>query len=124
MINSRVKIDYFDQNESFAQFLPRTGTVIKRLTDEYKNDNWFLIKLDEPFDYQWKTGENFQFKLINIDKFLIRSRIKNEEINSQDGTSVFMMFIPDESKLSDMPIKINDYVQVAWGYVKILDKEE
>jgi hypothetical protein len=95
MIGSKIKIEYFDQNESFKEFLPRTGEVIQQLTDEYDNKNWFLVKLDAPFEYQLKTGDYFQFKLIKCKKLLIRSRIKDEEIDSSGGTSVFILLIPD-----------------------------
>jgi hypothetical protein len=121
MINTRVIIDYDDQNEDFSKFLPRKGKIIQQLTDEYANDDWFLVELDEPFEYQLRTDDNFQFKLIKCDKFLIRSRWKNHEINSKEGTSIFILLIPDESKLFNVPMKINSFVQIAWGFVKGVD---
>lgn len=121
MINSKVKIDYFDQNESFAQFLPRIGQITRQLVDEYGNTNWFLVKLDKPFEYQLKTGDNFKFELINCNNLLIRSRWKNQEINKDEDTSVFIMLIHKETKLLTLPIKINDYIHVAWGSAKIIN---
>ena len=118
MVGLKIKIDYYDQNEDFAKFLPRSGQIMQQLTDEYGNNDWFLVELDEAFDYQLKTGENFQFKLINCDKFLIRSRWRDQQINSKDGTSIFIMLIPDEKKLANVPIRISDYVHIAWGYAK------
>lgn len=120
MTNLKINIGYQDQNESFAKFLPRNGQIIQQLTDEYGNSDWFLVKLDESFEYQLKTGDNSQFKLISCDKFLIRSRWKNQRVDSQEGTSVFIMLIPDELKLMNTPIRIDDYVHIAWGYAKLI----
>lgn len=120
MINLRIKVDYDDQNESFAKFLPRNGQIIQRLTDEYGNSDWLLVKLDEFFEYQLKTGDNFQFRLIKCDQFLIRSRWKNQRVDSEEGTSVFIMLIPNEEKLLNIPIRIDDYVHIAWGYAKLI----
>ena len=119
-MNLKIRIDYDDQNESFAKFLPRNSQIIQQLTDEYGNNDWFLVKLDEPFEYQLKIGDNFQFRLINCDKFLIRSRWKNQRVDSEEGTSVFIMLIPDELKLLNIPIRMDDYVHIAWGYVKLI----
>lgn len=116
MINLKLKIYYYDQNESFSKFLPRNGQIIQQLTDEYGNNDWFLFKLDIPFEYQFQIGGNFQFQLVNCDKFLIRSRWKNQAIDSEEGTSVFIMLVPDDSKLQNTPIKIDDYIHIAWGY--------
>lgn len=114
----RIRINYDDQNEDFAKFLPRDGEIIQQLKDEYGHDDWFLVKLDESFEYQLKIEDALQFRLIKCDKFLIRSRWKGHKIDAEQGTSVFILLIPDESKLSKDPIKINDFVFIAWGYAK------
>ncbi len=44
----RLLIEYFDQNEAFAQFLPRTGTVRRELRSANGGGPWFLVDLDEP----------------------------------------------------------------------------
>lgn len=119
MVNSKIAIEYYDQNEEFAKFLPRKGQIVQQLADEYGNNDWFLVKLDEPFEYQLKLGEPFQFKLINCNKILVRSRWKNQKITAE-GASVFIMLIPDDSKLNNCPIQIDDYVQIAWGYAKLI----
>lgn len=124
MINSIIRIEYFDQNEEFSRFLPRTGKIIQQLIDEHGHSNWFLVKLDSPFEYQLKAGDNFQFRLINCDKLLIRSRWKDQEINLQKKTSVFIMLIPDEKNLLTVPIKINEYIHIAWGKAMIEKKQE
>ncbi|MFA5340033.1 MAG: hypothetical protein WC317_07815 [Candidatus Omnitrophota bacterium] len=120
MIDKKIKIEYYDQNEDFAKYLPKTGVIAKQLIDEYRNNDWFLVKIDEPFEYQLKIGENYQYKLIECKNMLIRSRIKNEDIDSPNGTSVFIMLIPDESKLSNNPIKIKDFIHIALGSAKII----
>jgi len=120
MIDKKIKIEYYDQNEDFAKYLPKTGVIAKQLIDEYGNNNWFLVKIDEPFEYQLKVSENHQYKLIECKNMLIRSRIKNEDIDLPKGTSVFIMLIPDESKLSNNPIITKDFIHIAWGSAKII----
>ena len=46
----RLRIEYFDQNESFAPFLPRAGRVVAELSSTDGATDWFLLKLDEPFE--------------------------------------------------------------------------
>jgi len=52
MIGKRVVIEYSDENEAFATMLPRRGSIIRRFTSLNGVDDWFEVKLDEPFDYQ------------------------------------------------------------------------
>jgi hypothetical protein len=58
--------------------------------------------------------------LINCDKFIIRSRWKNQRVDSGEGTSVFIMLIPVELKLLNIPLRIDDFVHIAWGHAKLI----
>ena len=67
-------VEYFDQNESFAQFLPRVGQVIGDFSDTAGNSGWYLLKSNQPFDYQIKVGDPYPFRGTSITHFLVRSR--------------------------------------------------
>ena len=52
LIGSDLKVGYADQNESFAAYLPRTGTVVRQITLEDWGGDWLVLQLHEPFEYQ------------------------------------------------------------------------
>jgi hypothetical protein len=52
----RVRIEYFDQNESFREVLPKSGTIVGRFGEASGTQDWALVRLDEPFDWQLKVG--------------------------------------------------------------------
>jgi len=115
IIGSRAKIDYHDQNETLASLLPRRGTVVQQLRAEDGVDDWFLIKLDIPFDYPIKSPDGFSFTYLHCENILVRSRWKGHQIGDHKPTSVFILLIPDEKQLLNEPINIEKFYQVAWG---------
>jgi len=114
-IDSRVKIEYADQNESFASLLPRRGTVVRQFQAEQGVDDWFLVKLDIPFDYQIKNPDGLSFTMLHCENLLVRSRWKRHQIGSNKPTSVFILLVPDENLLQNEPIKVEKFYHVAWG---------
>jgi hypothetical protein len=54
-IGSRVNIEYF------ASILLRTGLIIQRQITIHGINNWFVVELVDPFEYQLKAREPFQF---------------------------------------------------------------
>ena len=70
---TRVRLEYFDQNESFAPCLPREGAILKRVATS-NVDDWYLVELDQPIEYQIKIGDPYKYKLVETSHLLIRSR--------------------------------------------------
>ena len=114
-MTKRFRVEYADQNEAFAPFLPRSGALVRQCVDIHGNRDWCLLKLDEAFDYQLKVGEPFQFRLVRVNHFLIRSRWAGYAVEAAKPTSVFILLV-DESqvKVSD-PFDPAIYVHAAWG---------
>jgi hypothetical protein len=108
IVGKRILLDYDDHNENYSAFLPRTGVIEKRLSSE-NVDNWFLLKLDEPFTYMG----------VHNKKLLIRSRWLETEIGDQDHVSVFIVQIPDTSVINGDKVTINHENHVAWGSVSL-----
>lgn len=52
----RVRIEYADQNDSSKQMLPRRGTIVGYLREVHSQRPLTLVKLDEPFEWQKKSG--------------------------------------------------------------------
>ena len=96
LIGTRVRIEYFDHSEHMASILPRQGNIIRQLQAENNVNDWFLVELDEPFEYQIKVAEPFTFRILNCDRILIRSRWKGKRIGDKKPTSVFILLIIDE----------------------------
>ena len=101
---TRVRIEYFDQNEAFAPNLPRTGRVTRKTRSEHV-DNWHLVELDKPVAF-----ENLETTWL-----LIRSRWQGHEIGEAEPTSVFLLLVkPSQLPLAE-PIQPDEYLHVAWG---------
>ncbi len=69
----RLRLTYFDQNEAFAEILPRDGTV-ERSVGAKGGAAWAVFFLDRPVDYEGRTYSHF----------LLRSRWQGQTIG--DGT--------------------------------------
>ena len=115
IVGTRVRLDYFDQNEDFAPLLPRSGTISRQLTSRDGADDWFLVNLDDPFEYQIKVGEGYQYSLLKCDKLLVRSRWADYEVGGKEETSVFILLVPDDFLIEKEPIDIDKFHHVAWG---------
>lgn len=114
-VTRRVRIEYADQNDEFASMLPRSGVLAGAYRDIQGNSDWYLLSLDEPFDYQMKVGEPFQFRLVRVDHFLIRSRWADHPIGAAEPTSVFILLVDDSQ--ASVPDSFDPalYVHIAWG---------
>ena len=90
-------VEYSDQNESFARFLPRVGQVVRDFSDNVGNGGWYLLELNQPFDYQVKVGDPFQFRGTTITHFLIRSRWQGHALGGSEPVSVFVLLVENGS---------------------------
>ena len=115
MGSTRVVVDYSDQNESLAQFLPRTGRVMRDLDDTAGNTGWCLLELDQRFEYQIKICEPYQFRGTTITHFLIRSRWQGHAIGDPEAVSVFVLLVENGSVPTQGPIDVKRYFHAAWG---------
>lgn len=115
IIGTRLKIEYFDHNDRFGLILPRYGTIIQQLQAEHGIKDWFLFKLDEPFDYQINIENSSFFEQLYCDQFLIRSRWKDHLIGDIEPTSVFILLIRNKELLMKEPIQVEKFYHVAWG---------
>lgn len=111
----RLRIEYYDQNESFATLLPRLGSVSATYFDANGGGPWLLLDLDEPLQYQLKVGEPFQYLVMKVDAFLIRSRWQGREVGDSEGVSVFILLVEEGSHPTSSVIDPKAYIHVAWG---------
>jgi len=112
-------VEYSDQNESFAHFLPRPGQVIGNFTDTVGNSGWHLLELNQPFDYQIKVGDPFQFRETTITHFLIRSRWQGHAPGGPEPVSVFVLLVEKGSVPTDGPVEVKHYIDAAWGMCRV-----
>lgn len=113
-IGVRVKIEYFDHNEGFASLLPRSGVIARKIQSKGVDD-WFIIRLDEPFDYQIRNSDLSSLLLLHCENILIRSRWQGHQIGDGEPTSVFILLIQDEADLQSEPVNVEQFYHVAWG---------
>ncbi len=105
----RVKLEYGDQNNEFESIFPREGKILTRHKTE-SVDDWYLVDLDKPFQYEGK--ENSQI--------LIRSRWQGKKISRLGVTSVFVLLINNQQDVSQQQINIDNFNHVAWADAKII----
>jgi hypothetical protein len=117
MIGQELTVEYFDQNESFKSLLPRSGCIVREVSLEDWGAGWYLLELDEPFDYQHKVAEPYVFKEMRISHLLIKSRWEGFEIGGAEPTSVFVLLVPDIAALEKGNISSKDFIHVCWGMV-------
>jgi len=114
MIGHRVRIEYHDQNDSFAKLLPIEGTVSRRCSTMNGIDDWYLVDLDRPIAYQEQIGAHFQFRLTNAARVLIRSRWQDVPIALGAAPSVFLRLVPEGRAVSLDSIDVESYPFVCW----------
>ena len=111
----RVKVEYSDQNEPFAAYLPRVGQAVRSLVCDDGTLGWFLFELDEPFEYELRMAEALLFPKGLVTHFLLRSRWKGYELGAAEPTSVFILLVEKGALPLKESVHIKDYVHIAWG---------
>ena len=106
-------------SSSFAAFLPRAGTAVRQIALEDWGDDWLVIQLHEPFEYQLGSLDT-GFRAVQIERFLVRSRWAGHPIGSQP-TSVFLLL--DTSQLLDTnkTFRSADFLHVTWASISRLE---
>ncbi|SRR5579862_1040908 len=114
-IGLRLQVDYSDQNESFKNYLPRSGSITRQVNIQDWVGDWFVLVLDEPFEYQIKTDRPFNFKVAEIDHFLIRSRFYGQPISSLEQNHLDILLDPNNCIGSREQLFSGDFIQACWG---------
>lgn len=105
MIGTKVWLEYFDHNSYFEEvFKPQYGTIREQFSGGEGRDDWYLVKLDQPFGY----------KQYDIDHLVISSRWQGEHVGQSIPTSVFVVLAPDPEKLTE-PFEVDRKLYIAWG---------
>ena len=109
LVGRRIRLSYYDHNVRFEAILPRLGKVVSRHRTA-NVDDWFLLRLDEPFDY----GGNEHSHV------LIRSKWVGAVIGRENQVAVFILLIPDMALLDQEEIEVERFDHVAWGFVDVI----
>ena len=103
-VGARLRIEYLDQNEAFAESLPTSG-VVRRMLKTSDSSAWYLLDLDDPVEYIGNTYE----------RIVVRSRWAGHELGETEPTSVFIALIRDSSLLDKDPTPVDNLELIAWG---------
>jgi hypothetical protein len=106
----RLRIEYFDHNESFSASLPCEGVVEDKLQFTDSQGPWFLVKLDESLSYQ---GTNYS-------SVLLMSRWEGMPIGGEEPTSVFVLLVPQGVTPSPAH-SYREFPHVAWAMAVTLN---
>ena len=115
LIGSDLTVGYADQNESFAAYLPRTGTVVRQITLEDWGCDWLVLQLHEPFEYQLGSLDT-GFRATTVTHFLVRSRWAGHALGAQQ-TSVFLLLDADHVLDTKQQVRSTDFIHACWGMV-------
>jgi len=111
---TRIRLEYYDQNDGFAPCLPRTGIVAGRFASS-GGEEWHLIRLEEPIVYPVPIGKLFGTGRIETSHLLLRSRWVRHDIGEDEKTSVFILLVEPSQLPLTSPLRIDEYRHVAWG---------
>jgi hypothetical protein len=115
LANTRVTIEYADQNESFAPMLPVSGRLLRPLFAANDSRPWWIVVLDRSIEYQLKVGEPYQFRLVQSGELIIGTREQKRAIGDREPTAVHILLplSADSTKGSDL--RVPEFYKVAWG---------
>jgi hypothetical protein len=112
---NRVNIEYFDQNESFARLLPRTGVIVRKVKSTEDSSEWTHVRLDEPFDFQISPPLQIPVKVLHCTSLLIKPRWTGQNFGEDSKVHVFIRLVSDESQIKSDTIGVASLHNVAWG---------
>jgi len=110
----RVRIEYLDQNESFARYLPLSGRATRTLL-ESDGRRWWVVELDQSFGYQHLVKAPFQFRQIQVSEIVIGNRWQGHEVGESEPTSVHILLPLVDSATAGNTLRPDDFQAVAWG---------
>lgn len=121
-VGTRVRLEYFDHNESFAPLLPVEGTVTRRCRSTAGMDDWYLVELAHPIDYQHRIGPHFQFERVVASRVLVRSRWADEPLGPDSEPSVFLLLVREAQAIGDDPLVVDDFIHACWARCRPLSE--
>ncbi|HST12979.1 MAG TPA: hypothetical protein VLL05_21550 [Terriglobales bacterium] len=93
-------LQYFDQNDAFANLLPRAGTIEKTILSQ-DGSEWVLFRLEAPFSYE---GSRYEY-------LLLKSRWHDLKIGAEEPTSVFILVVASSEQVKD-GFNVHEFPQV------------
>ena len=107
----RLRVEYFDQNESFAAQLPREGVVVAQPKSGDSDLSWYLVRLDAPVTYEHAVYTHV----------LLASRWDGHPLVGPEPTSVFILLVPPPHTSVVDGFSHKRYLHVAWGMSSVVD---
>jgi hypothetical protein len=115
LIGTELTVGYADQNESFASYLPRTGSVVRQITLDDWGADWLVLRLHEPFNYQLGSLDA-GLRVAHITHFVVRSRWHGHPIGARQ-TSVFLLLDADCALEKEQDYCSADFIHICWGII-------
>jgi len=106
----RLRMEYFDQNESVAKQLPREGLVVATPKSCDSPLLWHLVQLDAPVVY-----EQVEHTLL-----LLAARWERYPIGGTERASVFTLLVPSSSSTVTNGFSHEHFPHIAWGMCHVV----
>lgn len=109
IIGRRLRIEEYGCDDSFADLLPCDGVIERRIEASNGVKDWYLMKLDEPFNYDGRLHTHI----------LVRSRRDNATLGEPGEISAFVLLITDLAALDERPIQVSRFLNVGYVIARI-----
>lgn len=116
----KVTVEYYDQNEEFASFLPRSGPIVR--SGDFFNDGkiWHQISLEASFDIQLEISPN-RHSLVHCNRFFISSREIGREVGDRLPVTVFILLpLTNADPENSERYSKDEFIHIAWGKCSLL----
>ena len=120
LLGSRVRLEYDDQNESFSRYLPVEGTFSHRCVATTGPEDWLLVELDEPIDYEHEVDPHRQPGRLIVPRILIRSRWADMPIGPGASPSVFLLLVRQSQEVPAHGLVTDDFIHICWARCHVL----
>jgi hypothetical protein len=120
LLGQRVRLEYDDQNESFARHLPVEGTISRRCIAAAGSDDWLLVELDAPIDYEPDAGPGARIERLAVARVLIRSRWSEMPVGPGASPSVFLLLVRPSQEVPESGLIIGDFIHACWARCHVL----
>ncbi len=99
LIGTRIRLEDYDFKTEIRTMFPREGRIVRQLEALNGVKDWYLLELDQPFDYRGTQHA----------QVLIRTRRTDTRLGEEEPTSVFMLLIRDPAALEERPFDVKKF---------------
>ena len=99
LIGTRIRLEDYDFKTEIRTVFPREGRIVRQLEALNGVKDWYLLELDQPFEYRGTQHA----------QVLIRTRRIDTRLGEEEPTSAFVLLIRDPAALDERPFDVKKF---------------